>query len=119
MEKYFDCCICGQIIDINAGDDYTSLENKVCAEAIASLKTLLNAEIDYVEVKGNFDKVNSYTKYYKAELLTDKFINIIYNNEVIKQKVNQIEIYEAVPSLNLEESAYYKNMIDSIIIYYK
>jgi hypothetical protein len=31
MEKYFDCCICGQIIDINAGDDYTSLENKVCA----------------------------------------------------------------------------------------
>lgn len=88
-------------------------------EAIASLKTLLNAEIDYVEVKGNFDKVNSYTKYYKAELLTDKFINIIYNNEVIKQKVNQIEIYEAVPSLNLEESAYYKNMIDSIIIYYK
>lgn len=120
MIKYFD---------INSKSYYMSRDEEKCnyiesveniitindiKKAIESLKVLLDLNTAEIEIKiyGSFDKLNNNKDWYKAELLSDKFIMI--NDK--KQRINQVEEIPAVPQYELKATTYYKNMIDRVEI---
>lgn len=86
-------------------------------KAIESLKILLDINTTEIEIKiyGSFDKLNNNRNWYRAKLLSDKFILI--NDK--KQRINQVEEIPAVPQYELKATTYYKNMIDRVEILWR